>query len=184
MYVRYTKILTWLQGFLVIFLYLVRFYLCSSLARQWRSEKFGILSLKPRSHVRILIYRTWAIFFVFSFKIINAFCVFIFIQMNFPGINHSFRCSPTPSEANEVYKQANDVLLCMKMILLEKIVVFLMSCSTMPFSLQSLSRWNIHVQASWPKQSCQYDGRFSWSNNARDRNIYRLSSVDRVQMFR
>ena len=76
MYVRYIKILTWLQGFLVIFLYLVRFYLCSSLARQWRSEKFGILSLKPRSHVRILIYRTWAIFFVFSFKIINAFCNF------------------------------------------------------------------------------------------------------------
>ena len=76
MYVRYIKILTWLQGFLVIFLYLVRFYLCSSLARQRRSEKFGILSLKPRSHVRILIYRTWAIFFVFSFKIINAFCNF------------------------------------------------------------------------------------------------------------
>ena len=76
MYVRYIKILTWLQGFLVIFLYLVRFYLCSSLARQWRSEKFGILSLKPRSHVRILIYRTRAIFFVFSFKIINAFCNF------------------------------------------------------------------------------------------------------------
>ena len=67
---------SWLQGFLVIFLYLVRFYLCSSLARQWRSEKFGILSLKPRSHVRILIYRTWAIFFVFSFKIFNAFCNF------------------------------------------------------------------------------------------------------------
>ena len=76
MYVRYIKILTWLQGFLVIFLYLVRFYLCSSLARQRRSEKFGILSLKPGSHVRILIYRTWAIFFVFSFKIINAFCNF------------------------------------------------------------------------------------------------------------
>ena len=47
--------------------------------------------------------------------------------MNFTGINHSLRCSPTPSDANEVCKQANDVLLCMKMILLEKIVVFLIS---------------------------------------------------------
>ena len=31
------------------------------IARQWSREKFAILSLKPRSHVRILIYRTWAI---------------------------------------------------------------------------------------------------------------------------
>ena len=28
-------------------------------ARQWSREKFAVLSLKPRSHVRILIYRTW-----------------------------------------------------------------------------------------------------------------------------
>ena len=31
------------------------------IARQWSYEKFAILTLKPRSHVRILIYRTWAI---------------------------------------------------------------------------------------------------------------------------
>ena len=31
------------------------------IARQWSREKFAILSLKPRSHVRILKYRTWAI---------------------------------------------------------------------------------------------------------------------------
>ena len=31
------------------------------IARQWRREKFAILTLKPRSHVRILIYLTWAI---------------------------------------------------------------------------------------------------------------------------
>ena len=30
-------------------------------ARQWGREKFAILYLKPRSHVRILIYRAWAI---------------------------------------------------------------------------------------------------------------------------
>ena len=30
-------------------------------ARQWSREKFVILSLKPRSHVTILIHRTWAI---------------------------------------------------------------------------------------------------------------------------
>ena len=31
------------------------------IARQWGREKIAILSLKTRSHVRILIYRTWAI---------------------------------------------------------------------------------------------------------------------------
>ena len=30
------------------------------IARQWNREKFAILTLKPRSHVRNLIYRTWA----------------------------------------------------------------------------------------------------------------------------
>ena len=31
------------------------------ITRQWSLEKIAILTLKPRSHVRILIYRTWAI---------------------------------------------------------------------------------------------------------------------------
>ena len=31
------------------------------IVRQWSREKLAILTLKPRSHVRILIYRTWAI---------------------------------------------------------------------------------------------------------------------------
>ena len=55
----------WLQGFLVIFsLFGLGFFVHNSLlgiARQWSREKFAILTLKPRSHVRILIYRTWAI---------------------------------------------------------------------------------------------------------------------------
>ena len=47
-------------------LYLVWFSLCSSLFWELRDkrvdlEKFTILALKPRSHVRILIYRMWAI---------------------------------------------------------------------------------------------------------------------------
>ena len=46
-------------------LYLVWFSLCSSLFWELRDkrvdlEKFTILALKPRSHVRILIHRTWA----------------------------------------------------------------------------------------------------------------------------
>ena len=32
------------------------------IARQWSREKFAILTLKPRSHVRILIYRTTELF--------------------------------------------------------------------------------------------------------------------------
>ena len=47
------QILTWLQGFLVIFLYLVKSLL--GIARQRSLEKFAILSLKPQRHVRILI---------------------------------------------------------------------------------------------------------------------------------
>ena len=47
-------------------LHLFWFSLCSSLFWELRDkrvdlEKFTILALKPRSHVRILIYRTWAI---------------------------------------------------------------------------------------------------------------------------
>ena len=46
------------------FLLGLTFFVLKSLlkiARQWRREKFAILTLKPRSHVRILIYLTWAI---------------------------------------------------------------------------------------------------------------------------
>ena len=64
-HVRYVKILTWLRGFLVIFsIFGLIFFVLNSLlkiARQWSREKFAILTLKPRSHVRILINWTWAI---------------------------------------------------------------------------------------------------------------------------
>ena len=56
-HVRSIKILT-----RVIFLYLVWFSLCSSLLSEMRDN--GIVNdfvPKPRSHVRILTYRTWAI---------------------------------------------------------------------------------------------------------------------------
>ena len=52
-HVQNVKILTWLRGFLVIFLYLVWFSLYSSLlgiARQWSREKFAILTLnRPKA---------------------------------------------------------------------------------------------------------------------------------------
>ena len=53
-HVRCIKILTWLWGFLVIFLYLVKSL--PGIARQRSLEKFAILSLKPQRHVRFLIY--------------------------------------------------------------------------------------------------------------------------------
>ena len=51
-----------LSGHFFIF-WLVFFVLRSLLwtARQWCREQFAILTLKPYSHVRILIYRTWGI---------------------------------------------------------------------------------------------------------------------------
>ena len=57
-HIRYTKILTGLRGFLVIFLlvWFSRFSLCSSwslLERQWSIKETVILTLKPRIHVRI-----------------------------------------------------------------------------------------------------------------------------------
>ena len=48
-----------MEPFLVIFLYLVFF------ARQWGLEKFAILSLKPRSHARILNTERGLFFFTF-----------------------------------------------------------------------------------------------------------------------
>ena len=63
-HVRYNKV--WL-GSQAFFQYLVLYSLCSSLfreLREWSHEKFAILNLKPRSHVRIFyikIYRSWAI---------------------------------------------------------------------------------------------------------------------------
>ena len=65
-HVRYIKILTWLRGFLVIFLYLVRFgFLCARVSsgncETIESWKFATLTLKPQSRVRILKYRTWTI---------------------------------------------------------------------------------------------------------------------------
>ena len=62
---RYIDILRWLCGLLVNFLYLVWFSLCSSLFWELRDyslrDKFAILSFEARSHIWILIYRTWAI---------------------------------------------------------------------------------------------------------------------------
>ena len=52
-HVRYINILTRLRDFQVKLLYLVLFSLYPSL--------FWELTRKPRSHVRILIYRTWPI---------------------------------------------------------------------------------------------------------------------------
>ena len=54
------------RGFLAIFLYLVWFSFFAlksplGIARQWSRKKITFLPQKPWSHVRILIYRTWAI---------------------------------------------------------------------------------------------------------------------------
>ena len=61
-HVRYINILTWLRGQTYIFG--VVFFVSKSLLgieKQKKLEKFAILTGKPRSHVRILIYRTWPI---------------------------------------------------------------------------------------------------------------------------
>ena len=65
-HVRYIEILTWLRGFLVIFLYLIWVSFLYGIARQWSGEKFAVLFLNPRSHFRFLIYRTWAICNMFA----------------------------------------------------------------------------------------------------------------------
>ena len=61
--VRYLNILTWIWAFQDKLLYLVMFSLYSSLFWELRDKrnfkKNSFLTRKPRSHVRILIYRTW-----------------------------------------------------------------------------------------------------------------------------
>ena len=64
---------------MVIFLYLVCLFVCLfvsksllGVTRQWRCEKIAILSLKPRSHLRVL---TWAIGVVL---VKGALCTFEF----------------------------------------------------------------------------------------------------------
>ena len=65
--VRYIKILTWLQGFLIFwsFFYIWFGFVCAQVSsgncKTMDHEKFATLTLKPRSRVRILIYWTWAI---------------------------------------------------------------------------------------------------------------------------
>ena len=60
---RFHSSMSSLQGAFDSLFGFVSFVLNSLLgiARQWSREKFAILTLKPRSHVRILISRTWAI---------------------------------------------------------------------------------------------------------------------------
>lgn len=60
--VAFVRTLTWLRGFLV-YIDVISFLPKSLLGieRQWGRELFAVLSLKPRSHVRILIDRTRAI---------------------------------------------------------------------------------------------------------------------------
>ena len=71
-----SNMITRLSGHFSIF-GLVFFVLKSLLGivRQWSLEKFAILTLKPRSHDRILIYRTWAIEDVLYYSAILTFAV-------------------------------------------------------------------------------------------------------------
>ena len=61
---RENEKLTWLRGFLAFFHIWFGFLcaqVCSGNCETTESWKFAILTLKPRRHVKILIYRTWAI---------------------------------------------------------------------------------------------------------------------------
>ena len=59
-YTFYVKFLGLEANFSKVYQYIWEF------ARQWSREKFAISTLKPRSHVRILIYPTWAIMQTFK----------------------------------------------------------------------------------------------------------------------
>ena len=63
---RYTciKILTWLRGFRVILLIWFYFLFWEFRDNEMKKKKNAILTLKPRSHVRILIYQTRAIWYL------------------------------------------------------------------------------------------------------------------------
>ena len=66
-HVRYIKILTWLRGFRVKTTNLSRLhYSQRRLEHKENQTKYRKMTRKPRSHVRIIIYRTWAIVSMFG----------------------------------------------------------------------------------------------------------------------
>ena len=66
-HVRYINIQTWFRGFLAKIVFLT-FFCLAILKRDLDTKKTTpSLSWKPRSHVGILIYRTWRIIYTFTF---------------------------------------------------------------------------------------------------------------------
>ena len=102
---RYINILTWLRGFRVK---IVDFKV--SFVSQFPKEtgykenntKYGLLSWKPRSHVRILIYRTWPIELV-SMLLGNS-----FDKNRRPSIH----CSAVKEMENLSYKDRKKLRFC------------------------------------------------------------------------
>ena len=72
-HVRYIKILTWLRGFRVkIAVSIVSKFLKATWAQRKENQiKFRKMARNPQSHVRILIYRTWAIVLFDAFWYVN-----------------------------------------------------------------------------------------------------------------
>ena len=73
-HVRYIKILTWLRGFRVkIAVSIVSKFLKATWAQRKENQtKFRKMARNPQSHVRILIYRTWAIVLFDAFWYVNS----------------------------------------------------------------------------------------------------------------
>ena len=81
-HVRYINILTWLRGLRVKIVNFLKFLLSLNsqkrLGYKENNTKYRSLTRKPRSHVRILIYRSWPIEIV-----LRRFCLFSFSNFSF-----------------------------------------------------------------------------------------------------
>ena len=62
--------------------------------RQWSCEKFAILTLKPWSHLRILIYQTWAISYPFFWLLTYT------VGVRHPGIETFLKNTTSAIKAN------------------------------------------------------------------------------------
>ena len=104
------------------------------LARQWSLEKFAILTLKPRSHVRILIYRIY-------------FCKWGFKFSARESEEKSRMCPDTLGDASDIYSQTKTPTCSM----------FFLFYRTFAFFFSNIKKHKVKVKVARPSLACATD---------------------------
>ena len=102
------------------------------IARQWSLEKFAILTLKPRSHTRISIYRTY-------------FCKWGFKFSARESKEKSWMCPDTLGDASDIYNQTKTPTCSM----------FFLFYRTFAFFLSNIKKRKVKVKVARPSLACE-----------------------------